>query len=61
MSTQTNISNVGRDFLKKEFYQLRLDIVVDVLFFIGMTIAILSGLPLSEEECAQAGIQFDIE
>lgn len=48
---------VTRQFFKKLFHQSRLNYVVDALFFISMTTAMLSGLLISKSVMSTLGIQ----
>ena len=51
------IISVGSQFIKKFFHQSRLNFIVDSLFFIAMTGAMLSGLMISKDVLATLGIQ----
>lgn len=46
-------------FFRKLFHQSRLNLVVDVLFFIAMTGSIFSGILISKDVLATFGIQLD--
>ncbi len=50
------IVKVGAEFFKKLIHQSRLNFVVDSLFFIAMTGAMLSGLMISKDVLATLGI-----
>jgi hypothetical protein len=51
---------VTTEFFKKFFHQSRLNYVVDLLFFIAMTAAMLSGLMISKDIISLLGIQLDV-
>lgn len=48
------------EFFKKFFHQSRLNYVVDALFFVAMTAALLSGLLISKDIMSLLGIQLDV-
>lgn len=48
-----------KQFFKKLFHQSRLNYVVDALFFISMTTAMLSGLLISKSVMSTLGIQLN--
>jgi hypothetical protein len=51
------IVKIGGEFFKKLFHQSRLNFVVDTLFLVAMTGAMLSGLMISKNILATFGIQ----
>jgi len=50
---------VTKQFFKKLFHQSRLNYVVDALFFVSMTAAMLSGLLISKTIMSTLGIQLN--
>jgi len=50
---------VTKQFFKKLFHQSRLNYVVDALFFVSMTAAMLSGLLISKTIMSALGIQLN--
>ena len=53
------VVSVTKKFFKKLFHQSRLNFVVNLLFFIAMTICILSGLLISKNVMSSLGIQLN--
>ena len=51
--------SVTKHFFKKLFHQSRLNYLVDALFFISMTAAMLSGLLISKSVMSTLGIQLN--
>jgi len=51
---------VAEQFFKKLFHQSRLNYMVDALFFVAMTAAMLSGLMISKSVLPAIGIQLDV-
>jgi hypothetical protein len=53
------LTTMTKQFFKKLFHQSRLNYVVDALFFISMTAAMLSGLLISKSVMSTLGIQLN--
>ena len=54
------LAKVTTEFFKNLFNQSRLNYMVDALFFVAMTAAILSGLMISKDVMSFFGIQLDV-
>lgn len=53
------IVKIGAEFFKKLFHPSRLNFVVDSLFFIAMTTAMLTGLMISKDVVSALGISLE--